>query len=220
MGLIKKWDIERTWGSHQPVLKAVLEVLKPNSAIECGCGDYSTPFLQKVPKLITIEHDSRWAEKMRVQYPLSTHRWLIKTFNAKNPTRIDELPAGEFKKICDYYENLEKDFDAFDLLFVDTFTVCRVPAVFSLGGISEYIIIHDLEPPGPEVYQWEMLDDFFKGWNKWIHKPIGHVAKIHQIPWTGLYSRTELPIKEINEAMFDECTRLWKLYMPLVKEKE
>jgi len=46
MTLENAWQVEQTWGSHQPVLKAVLEVLKPFSVVECGCGNYSTPLLR------------------------------------------------------------------------------------------------------------------------------------------------------------------------------
>jgi hypothetical protein len=218
MGLVKKWDIERTWGSHQAVLKATLEVLKPQSAIECGCGYYSTPFMQTIPRLTTIEHDIRWAKKIQSEFP--GHEWVIKEFMAKNPTRISELAEGEFEKICTYYENLSKRLYPCDLLFVDTFTACRIPAVLYLGRIAETIIIHDLEPPGPEVYEWHRLDEFLKDWNKYIHKPMGHVGNGHQIPWTGLYSMDELslPLDELNEAMKPESMRLWNSFTPLIQE--
>jgi len=235
MGLVKKWDIERTWGSHQAVLKATLEVLKPNSAIECGCGNYSTPHMKWIPYLITIEHDIKWAKEIQRKYPWRlakpdensldgikkspvTWNWFIREFQAKNPTRINELPEGEFEKICNYYESLANELDLFDLLFVDTFTACRIPAVLYLGRIAKTIIIHDLEPPGPEVYEWHRLDEFLKDWNKYIHKPMGHVGNGHQIPWTGLYSKTELPLDELNKAMEPESLRLWNSFTPLVQE--
>jgi len=216
MGLNNKWDIERTWGSHQPLLKSVLKVLKPGSAVECGCGDYSTSHLRSVQNLITIEHDSRWASKIRHQYS-PEHQWLVYQFQAKNQTRIAELPPGVFNEMNNYYKGLE--LEPFDLLFVDTFTACRVPAVLHLGHLAEYIIIHDLEPPGPEVYEWSRLDEFLFGWNKLIHKPEGYINKAHKIPWTGLYSKTELPLDQLNEAMKDESERLWKSFQPLEEIK-
>jgi len=234
MGLTKQEDIAKTWGSHQPLLKAVLEVLKPKSAVECGCGDFSTPHMKWIPYLTTIEHDPRWAKIIQNEYPWRLGKidenspggvkkspikwnWYIERFEAKNPTRISELPTGEFDNICYYYQRLATEFKPFDLLFVDTFTACRVPAVLYLGTLAEYIIIHDLEPPGPEVYEWERLDDFLKGWKQYLHKPMGHVGNGHQIPWTGLFSRKEIPLDELNKAMEPESIRLWKEHTPLVE---
>jgi len=217
MGLTKKWDIERTWGSHQALLKSVLKVLKPQSAVECGCGNYSTPFLREVPHLITIEHDLKWAEQMNCLNSGENHQWWLKAFNAKNPTRINELPEGEFEEMEKYYKSCVEKIKPFDLLFVDTFTACRVPAVLSLGQLSQHIIIHDMESPGPEVYEWDRLADFLSGWNKVIHKPLGHVGHGHQIPWTGFYSTEPIPLAELNEGMKEESKRLWDDFTPLVE---
>jgi hypothetical protein len=221
MGLIKKWDIERTWGSHQALLKSVLKVLKPEYNVECGCGDYSTPYLIEVSKfLTTIEHDPGWATKIQSQHsPIPKHQWLVKRFRAKNQTRIDELPSGEFRRIMEWYKFLGTGLNEFDFLFVDTFTACRVPAVLGLGHLAKYIMIHDLEPPGPEVYEWKRLDGFLKDWKKYIHKPLGQVGNGHQIPWTGLYSRTPLPRGQLSNAMRDESKRLWNDFTPLEEIK-
>lgn len=210
MGLTDKWEIEQTWGSHQAVLKAVLEVLQPQSAVECGSGNFSTPYLQAVPQLHTIEHDKRWADKVRKEYPSPAgHRWTVKTFKAKNPTRIDELPPGEFRAMFAFYIRTAEEESPFDLLFVDTFTSCRVPSVSTLGAKARWIIIHDLEPPGPEVYQWPLLRAFLEPWNKYIHKPLGNVGNGHQIPWTGICSRDPLPLERLNEVVVRESQRLW-----------
>lgn len=220
MGLTKKWDIERTWGSHQALLKSVIQVLKPKSAIECGCGNFSTPYLQSIPHLITIEHDPRWASKVRHHYsPSNVHKWLVKQFQAKNATRIAELPPGVFEEMNQYYEETAKGLNPFDLLFVDTYTACRVPAVLKLGNLAEYIIIHDLEPPGPEVYEWGRLDEFLSEWKSYIHKPLGHVGHGHQIPWSGLYSKSPIPLDQLNEAMKPESERLWNDFVPLEEVK-
>ena len=207
MGLVKQFDIERTWGSHQPLVKAVMRVLKPQTVVECGCGDFSTPHLTEAPNLFTIEHNQYWGDKMKEKYP--NHNWKIRTFNAKNPTRIDELPPGEYKTIYEYYENLAKQFDHINLLFVDTFTACRVPAILNLGPKATYIILHDVEPPGPIVYSLDKLDTFFRRWNKYIHRPLGKIGGNHPIPWTGFFSRAAIPLQDINAEMEAESIRLW-----------
>lgn len=218
MGLTSEWDIERTWGSHQALLKAVLEVLEPFSAIECGCGNFSTPFLQQaVPVLTTIEHDVRWASMLKAKLPAASHNWILKAFKAKNATRISELPPEEFDSICEYYGKLATELDQVDLLFVDTFTACRVPATLSLGTLAKHIIIHDLEPPGPVVYEWARLDEFLKTRKKYIHMPMGQIGGRHQIPWTGLFSLEELPLDDLNKAMEPESRRLWDSFTPLAR---
>lgn len=222
MGLTNKWEIEQTWGSHQAVLKAVLQVLKPQSAIECGCGDFSTPYLQTVPRLHTIEHDPRWASKVCSSHPPGeNHQWTTKIFKAKNPTRIEELPQGVFNEMCSFYTKLTDKTAPFDLLFVDTFTACRVPAISTLGVKAQWIIVHDLEPPGPEVYRWDLVEPFLKPWRKYIHKPMGMIGSGHQIPWTGLYSRLHLPLEELNKVVERESQRLWNrnTYLELIQEE-
>jgi len=154
---------------------------------------------------------------MREKYPQSQQQWLMAAFRAKNSTRIAELPSGEFERICDYYGKLATELGPVDFLFVDTFTACRVPATLSLGPLAEYIIIHDLEPPGPVVYEWARLDDFLKGRRKYIHMPMGQIGNGHQIPWTGLFSRKPIPLEDLNEAMKPESVRLWNSFTPLVE---
>lgn len=209
MGLVDSWDIERTWGSHQAVLKAVVETLQPESAVECGCGNYSTPILSKLNYLHTFEHDVTWANRMQKRFP--SHNWTVKRIRASNPTRISELPENEFVHICALYADWAKKENSFDLLFVDTFTCCRVPAIACFGLKAKWIISHDHEPPGDEVYQWPMLDPFFAPWFKYSHRPEGMVAGKHQIPWTNLYSREELDLEEINKYLLPESRRLWDM---------
>ena len=74
---------------------------------------------------------------------------------------------------------------------------------------NDAIIIHDLEPPGPEVYKWGMLDEFLKFWRKYLHKPGGKVGR-YPIPWTGLYCRDPLPLGKLNEVVKKDSQRLWE----------
>lgn len=60
------------WGSHQPALRALARFKKIDSVIEFGAGLYSTHlFLDRdafpdLTSLVTFEHESVWAEKVRV----------------------------------------------------------------------------------------------------------------------------------------------------------
>ena len=108
-----------------------------------------------------------------------------------------------------WYMSVADKEEGHDLLFVDTFTCCRVPAVLYLGPQAKWIIIHDLEPPGPEVYQWALLDDFLRPWRKYLLKPEGVVGAGYPIPWTGLFSRKPLDVEALNDVVAIEALRLW-----------
>lgn len=221
MGMTRQEHIRKTWGSHQPLLKAAVEVLKPHKAIECGCGDFSTPILSKVPVLHTIEHDPKWGRDVARRFP--DHEWTIHPVNAKNPTRIRDLPRGEYQRIVDFYEQLAAPMRGYDLLFVDTFTSCRVPAIRALGTRARYIIIHDMEPPGPEVYEWARLNKFLEGCSLYFHRPEGKVAGAYQIPWTVLACWKALEedvLDRLNEVVSSESEALWGRAYPLEMCKE
>lgn len=211
MTLSTKEEIAQTWGSHQPVLKAVLQVLKPRRAIECGCGDFSTPHFQSyVPNLLTIEHDPRWADVVMSRYkPWRAHKWLVKSFQATNSTGIDDLPAGEWEKILAYYKNQGQTLTACDFLFVDTLRSARVPAVLGLSCLTPVLLLHDLEHTSPAFYQYERLTEHLEGWHCCMLRPSGKIAKTHRIAWTALYSRDVLDLDALNIVVRKESQKLW-----------
>lgn len=209
MSLDTEEQIRQTWGSHQPVMYGLTRVLWPHSVIECGCGKYSTPWLQSFEKLLTIEHCPAWAKKMQKKYPCKHHKWIVQNFPWNNGTKISELNNEQYKYICNWYNTLADSLDPFDFLFMDDYLSCRVPATLSLGNKAQIILVHDMEPQSQNVYEWDRLDDFFKPWHKYIHKPMGFVNKKHQIPWTGVYSRFPLDLKTINDIVVPRSWDLW-----------
>jgi len=119
MTLENTWQVEQTWGSHQPILKAVLEVLKPSSVVECGCGNYSTPLLRSsVSQLLTLEHDVSWAHRIMKDFPEehNKHHWKIYNISGHNETPVKEIPLKEVQRIRIFYEAVEKEAKSFDLL--------------------------------------------------------------------------------------------------------
>lgn len=206
-------EIEQIWGSHKPLLKAVMKVLQPLIAVECGCGEYSTPIIKQANHLLTIEHDHVWAKKCVEAYPSEqsasrSHKWIVQKFRAQNPMRIADLPDGEYDIIVDFYKETAMGMGFFDLLFVDTFACCRVPAVLALAPKAKWMIIHDLEPPGLEVYEWGRLDKFLRPWTKVILKPPG-IVRHSPIPWTMLCVKGSIPVNELNEVILPEGRELW-----------
>jgi hypothetical protein len=88
-------------GTHVPVLNAITEVFKIDSALEFGSGIWSTFILTKNCKKVTsIEYDKIWANYVENEY---SHRRNLNVI-------VRELPTYKF--LDDIKEN-------FDLIFVD-----------------------------------------------------------------------------------------------------
>jgi len=195
---------ETTWGSHLPVLTAVLEVLRPQSALECGCGIFSTPLLRRVPRLHSIEHSAGWARAVRGRYPPTPgHSWTVERVPTTCSKPAPEVDPKRVETIQAFYRALALEEAPVDLLFVDTFAACRVPAVLALGPKAQWIVVHDLEPPGREHYGWPRLDAFFEDWKQYVYRPP------HGSAWTGLASREPLDLDNLSHAALHEARRLW-----------
>jgi hypothetical protein len=60
-------DEPRDYGSHLPVLRALLAQLQPHNVLEYGAGLFSTPeFLRRdeLVRLISVEPDAAWRSKV------------------------------------------------------------------------------------------------------------------------------------------------------------
>ncbi|MHA1344998.1 MAG: hypothetical protein ACTSO3_01225 [Candidatus Heimdallarchaeaceae archaeon] len=213
MSLDTPWQIEQTWGSHQAVLKAVLKVLKPQTAIECGSGYFSTPLLlEYVQNLITIEHNQSWANKIQKDHPVnSKHTWIVQSFpNVKNWTSIEEVKPAHRKLLKILYEKLAKDLSPCDFLFMDTFRAARVPATKQLLSKANMLLLHDVEGPSYDYYQFNEIQEILKGWFRYEHRPDNiRINKKHMVPWTALYTRERIDLEKVNEEVIIESKRLW-----------
>jgi len=203
MSLIKDEDIKKVWGSHLPLLKAVMEVLKPKTAVECGSGNYSTPILSAGcgPGFTSIEHDPAWANRMRRAWP---------------DVRIlcDEIPLcerrylkrGQLEQVEVLYATYAAMMTSFDLLFVDTVACARVPAFNSLGPLAAWIIVHDTGAGSWEHYNYNLLNA--QGLAHYQLCPAGNVNG-HGIEWTSLYSRKPVPYDALRAVIDTEAWALW-----------
>jgi len=210
MSLDTAWQIEQTWGSNQAVLKAVVAGLHPVTAIECGCGNYSTPILAAgVDYLHSIEHDRRWAREVQKRFPESkTHRYSVLPLQGiRNGTPHDEVPIQEHEQITRFYESLVCEIH--DFVLVDTFRCARVAAALALAKSTPLLMLHDVEPRSRDYYNYHAFDAALAGWHRYEHRPQGFVNKVHQIPWTALYSREPLDLALLQPTVIGESIRLW-----------
>jgi hypothetical protein len=211
MGMTEEADIRQTWGSHMPFLTAVVEALKPDHSVECGCGNYSTPIIAENSKhLLTIEHDTAWARRMMKQrdgkHP--SHAWKVDAFaGVNNATRRPDLSPNMEAKIGLYYSGIR--LPKTDFLFVDTFTACRVPAMIHLSQFADVVMLHDTEGQSPQHYNFDQIGNRLDGWQRYRYAPEGMVKGQWPIPWTDVWSREVLDLTEIQPIADRESEKLW-----------
>ncbi len=199
--LKKPEDIRKVWGSHIPLTSAVLEVLKPKTAVECGCGNYSTPLLAEACDLISIEHDLKWGNKICKQFPkvefiMDTIPLVERRF----------LKRGKLEKIEALYSSYVPRLNPFDLLFVDTVACARVVAFNALKNLAQWIIVHDTDPASCDHYNYDLLNE--EGFFHYRLMPDGTVNG-HKIEWTSLYTRELISSVLLKEAIDKYAIELW-----------
>jgi predicted O-methyltransferase YrrM len=120
------------FGSHLPVLKMVLALVKPRKVLELGTGYYSTPsFLhcETVKQLVSLETDPEWAGRVE---------------GSVDDTRLD------LRSVTDVVKEMPP-LSAFDLVFVDNGQSVheRVDAIRAVLGAASYpvAVVHDAEYP-------------------------------------------------------------------------
>jgi len=108
-----------------------------------------------------------------------------------------------------WYEAMGKIWKPFDFLFVDTFRCARVTAMKNFSPSAQVVLLHDLEPPSPEYYQYHLMGDCMKDFHKYLFAPKGTFGGHHNIPWTALYSREFLDLEKFRPVTNSESQRLW-----------
>ena len=211
MVLENAWQIEQTWGSNQPVLKGVMEILKPKTVVECGCGKFSTPILRNCDKLITIEHDKKWAKMIQKIYPPSAkHEYFTHGIpNTKNGTDMLDVPVELLQTVTGFYIELSDKIGPIDFLLIDTYRCARVIAAQELSLNASMVMLHDVRPKSRKYYRYHQLDEIFEGWHHYQLKPTGRINKKHIIAWSSLYSKYAISLKNINQVVGLDSKRLW-----------
>lgn len=211
MSLDTAEHVRQTWGSHMPILAAVMMTLKPKKVIECGCGDFSTPLVQIAAELITIEHDVRWATKVKQTFnDHPNHKMIRKEFTGViNSTRRCDAKPRDLDAVDIYYHEVLRDLPKHvDFVFVDTFTAARVPAVNNLSKITDILMLHDLEGSSPVHYDYHLLK--MRGWFRYRFAPQGMMVNgIHEIPSTDIFSRDLLVPAAFQSILERESRSMW-----------
>lgn len=165
---------EEKFSTHQPVLMAIPKWKKIYSAVEFGCGNYSTlTFLDKkyfpdLKFLLSFESDKTWARKISKRIKDSRH--IIITMREK--------------KSIDNFGNIMKEHNLLpDLVFVDgEKPQYRIPSALVSKNYSDLIVAHDVEN---QIYH--SIFGFFK--KSFVYKIL--------VPYTAILS-DNLPIQEVE----------------------
>jgi len=130
------------WSTHQPFIRAIMELYKPKYVLELGIGNYSTPvFLEYSTILKSIENDSDWINEIKSKYPEIDVTHHDAGVSQSEPLRRVSQPI--LNNIRRYYDSLEVPEISPKLLFVDQFSACRTISINALANKFDFVIFHD-----------------------------------------------------------------------------
>jgi len=135
---------------------------KDTEMLEIGCGNSTLFFSKIIKRLVSIEHNKEWCDKISNDMKLiSKCDWSIHVIEPKFPQLHSFQPAepGQFDEYVNFISNLEKD--QFDVVLVDgrdrvRCTIASIPLLKKDG----VLIIHDFwnRPKYHSVLQMSELE--------------------------------------------------------------
>lgn len=146
---------EYEWSTHQPAIKAVMDLYAPKYVLELGCGVYSTPlFLGYDIVFKCIESNKAWIDIIKGKYDFEPmyHEGIDESTNYRKTNR------DQREKICKFYESIEITGDPYRLLFVDQSPSCRLISINTLKRYFDIIIYHDCDAAGIEDNSYDLIN--------------------------------------------------------------
>jgi len=179
----KNWQ----WASHQPLIKGILDLYKPEFVLELGIGENSSLLFAGM-NYLGVENDSQWIEHMSKK---SRQKFVWHNLDRQ---------AGTLQ---DYYSALEIPKTKNNLLFVDNYESCRMIAINTLRDKFNVIIFHDCEPSlGARVNHYEMINS--EGFVVYFLKTSAN--------WTGIMIRNDLGYDNLKKAVDLHIANFKKLH--------
>jgi hypothetical protein len=174
------------WNSHQPLIKAVMDLYKPQFVLELGIGENSTPiFMSYNVNHLCVESNKEWIGHIKSKYE-NLNVIYHNLEDIQIGTHLNEITEEQKLDISDFYDNINLPDLNPRLLFVDQYTACRTISINTLRDKFDLIIYHDCQPDGIEFYNYDLIND--TGFVRYFLKT--------PISWTGLL------VKEINDKGF------------------
>lgn len=155
---------EYEWSTHQPLIKATMELYKPSFVLELGIGESSTSiFLEYKTKLLSVENNNEWIDYIKTKYEnIDVIYHDLKDEKITLTTHLYDLNESKKNEITSFYEKLKFSKLRPNLLFVDQYTCARTLSINALGDKFDLIIYHDSQPAGIPWYSYNLikLDNF------------------------------------------------------------
>jgi len=196
------------WSSHQPLIRAAMELYVPKFVLELGIGIHSTPiFLEYNTKYLGIESNKNWIDHIRGIYEginVLHHDVGELTLDI----HLKDLTEVQKSEIYFYYANIKIPDLKPNLLFMDQYISCRTIAINTISEKFDIVIYHDCEPAGIIAYDYNLIN--VKGFNTYYLKSSDS--------WTAIMinqegdkcfnelQRTIIPFIEIYKTKFPNCT--------------
>ncbi|HUX58940.1 MAG TPA: hypothetical protein VMV77_18355 [Bacteroidales bacterium] len=193
------------WATHQPLIKAILDLYDPKFVLELGCGIFSTPLFMDREAMF-IENDIDWIEHIKNEFGIDViYHDLGEVHDCDF---INDLTGEQDKQFVDYYESLIIPDLKPNLLFVDHVPSCRVISINTLRGKFDIIMYHDCDDIGMQTNNYHLINK--EGFNSYVltTNRTGTCVMIRkEVDKGSLNEALKLHIKEFQEK-YPECTKM------------
>ncbi len=193
------------WATHQPLIKAVLDLYDPAFVLELGVGIYSTP-LFKGRNAMFVENNKEWANKMSSELGIDVIHHELNGITEEHGVR--DMTEQQELEVIWFYDALEIPDVKPRLLFVDHLPAIRSLSINFLRSQFDLIIYHDADEAGNLVNQYHLIDKY--GFNCYYLKTnmTGACLMIRQEIDKGNLHEVIQPYIRMFMSEWDTCTKM------------
>ena len=141
---------KRTWGSHIPINKALMETYDITGILELGAGYHSTKmFFDSVEHVLSVETDPAWVDEIKEIVPESENHNIVRYEIDPSITRasrawdVGEDFLEESVKFFKSQHKILKKSSKVNLLFVDCISSLRRAALDEMYTDFDFVVFHD-----------------------------------------------------------------------------
>jgi hypothetical protein len=184
------------YGTHVPVLQAMLDVFQPSGILELGVGRNSTPLFHEYGKrLVSVETNRQWIDEIGKTFPQRANFSLIhhELTSITERTRAHTIPERVKSECVKYYLAIKAMNPELNLLFIDHVSGLRAATLISLHQHFDHVVYHDADKAG---YRYDLFTQQDTGSHL-------HFVLRSFVPCTGLLIRKNLAGKlpELERAL-------------------
>jgi hypothetical protein len=152
-------EYELIWqtSTHQPVIRAVMDLYRPAFVLELGIGNYSTPIFKEYDiELMSVENDKDWIDY--IKHSSGNHNIIHHELpGIERGTGHEVLFQDTIDGIIEFYSNIKVP-EVSNLIFVDQYRCARIFSLNTLGPKFDYIIYHDSQPAATWNFRYDLIN--------------------------------------------------------------